>query len=315
MRYLAALYTDGCGLALQARFGRDAIYSSVGSHILVALNPHKPLPQLYTDDIKEACEAQPEQPHVFSSVERIYRRALANAGPQSLVVSGESGAGKTETAKLALSYLIWRTRHANSDVDELRALAIGLQQANPLLEAMGNASTAHNANSSRFGRCTRLRIDPAGGALLGGQVQTFLLEKSRITMFRHSTTAAGQGAPTEGRNYHCFYQLMAASKISSSKSMGAGPSGVDFRPFRLGLSAAAYDLTSSAEQLASGVAEEADLAAFTTMRIALRAIGVSADEEGTLLAALAAIIHLGNVRFAEHRADGKTGEHCVPTLP
>ena len=109
-------------------------------------------------------------PHIYALVEGAYRKAVRGGGSQSLIISGESGAGKTESTKLALSYLVWRTREHGAGASGRSALTTSIIQANPLMEAFGNASTSRNSNSSRFGKCVRLGINADGGNLLGGQV-------------------------------------------------------------------------------------------------------------------------------------------------
>ncbi|KAL3916161.1 MAG: hypothetical protein SGPRY_006940 [Prymnesium sp.] len=150
----------------QERYDEGEIYSSVGS-ILLALNPQQPLSRLYGEQLMLFCQQSTEGkapcPHIYTSVERIYKRVTEGEGSQSLIISGESGAGKTESAKVALSYLVWRTSEQQRADGRMQELATGLRQANPLMEAMGNAATPYNANSSRFGRCTSLRLDPSTG--------------------------------------------------------------------------------------------------------------------------------------------------------
>ena len=115
-------------------------------------------------------------PHVYATTERAYRKACAGGGSQSLIVSGESGAGKTESIKVALAHLVWRSRSRSSPRRGVVGTSGGSQlterllQANPLLEALGNATTARNTNSSRFGKCVRVAVDETSGALVGGKV-------------------------------------------------------------------------------------------------------------------------------------------------
>ena len=117
---------------------------------------------------------------------------------QSLVVSGESGAGKTEVNKQCMNYLVWRACEESND------LATRILESNPVLEGLGNAKTVRNNNSSRFGKFVTLRFDEKH-KLVGAEVQTFLLEKSRVV----STTASGE------RNYHVFYHMLVSAPVSN----------------------------------------------------------------------------------------------------
>ena len=219
------------------RFARDEIYTFVGS-VLLAVNPYKLINGLYGEAPMKSYEPLPSMemvPHIYAVVERAYRKACHGRGSQSLIISGESGAGKTESTKVAISYLVWRSRSEEASADagltmrilqarrkaaphqqprpqpqpcaashlaspaRAPAAAPSPLQANPLLEALGNATTTRNTNSSRFGKCVRLEVEPASGALVGGRVITYLLEKSRVTFF---------GA--NERNFHAFYQLLSA---------------------------------------------------------------------------------------------------------
>ena len=196
------------------RFSRDEIYTFVGS-LLLAVNPYKPIPHLYGEQAMGAFEGSTlvdAPPHVYALVEGAYRKAIRGGGSQSLIISGESGAGKTESTKLALSYLVWRTRLLREPrspggsplVAAASPLTTSVIQANPLMEAFGNACTSRNSNSSRFGKCVRLGLDSSTGELLGGQVYTYLLEKSRVVSFEKGVTSS-----LAERNFHAFYQLLA----------------------------------------------------------------------------------------------------------
>ena len=210
------------------RFARDEIYTFVGS-VLLAVNPYKPIASLYGEAAMEAFERITlfdAPPHVYALVEGAYRKAVNGGGNQSLIISGESGAGKTESTKHALSYLVWRTRRSAmtaAAADGASAaggnggaaasgarLTTSIIQANPLMEAFGNACTSRNSNSSRFGKCVRLALDPSRGGLLGGQVETYLLEKSRVTtgMSDHF----GSGARRARTSCGAFHRPLMASR-------------------------------------------------------------------------------------------------------
>ena len=143
------------------RFSRDEIYSWVGS-LLLAVNPYKQIGRLYGEEPMRAFEGKPllnARPHVYAIAEEACRKARRGGGSQSLIISGESGAGKTESTKLALSYLVWRTRalpgvHSGSDGGGgsggggSQQLTTSIIQANPLMEAFGNVYAAQPRDRS-----------------------------------------------------------------------------------------------------------------------------------------------------------------------
>lgn len=194
---------------LRERFQKDDIYTSIGS-ILVAVNPFK-IVNLYSPDILEAYAAQEQDssaenalpPHIFRIADNAYRNVVSLQENQACLVSGESGAGKTEATKILLQFLTeMSARTASEDWGEQGRLQEQILKANPLMEAFGNATTVRNNNSSRFGKYIEVKFDSHLGTITGGSVTQYLLEKSRIVF----------QSPKE-RNYHIFYQLVEASKV------------------------------------------------------------------------------------------------------
>ena len=160
---------------LHQRYAAKDIYTLTGS-ILLAMNPFEELP-IYS----EARMAQHRDkslggapPHVYGIAEAAFQRLIKTKCSQSIVVSGESGAGKTETNKHLMQYLAWRSRSSGG----VEALAEAILQSNPVLEAFGNAKTSRNNNSSRFGKFIKILID-GKGAITGARMASYLLEKSR----------------------------------------------------------------------------------------------------------------------------------------
>ena len=140
-------------------------------------------------------------PHVFATAEMAFLHMQLHAQSQSLVVSGESGAGKTETNKHLMSYLIWRAGTALAVTEKCTDLAKNILDTNPVLEAFGNAKTIRNNNSSRFGKYVNIKFN-SGWKIVGAEIRTFLLEKSRVN------SAKGRGE----RSYHIFYNVLAGSQ-------------------------------------------------------------------------------------------------------
>ena len=179
---------------LDRRYMEDDIYTFTGS-ILLAVNPYAKLP-IYDENYMghfTGKSISKNEPHVFASAEEAYQRIRKDRRSQSVVVSGESGAGKTETNKHLMRYLAWRSRAGGGASDDL---ANAILQSNPILEAFGNAKTGRNNNSSRFGKFIRIHFDPKGGAVGGAVMSTYLLEKSRVVFH----------GPEE-RNYHALYMV------------------------------------------------------------------------------------------------------------
>jgi myosin-5 len=183
---------------LSVRFQQDKIYSFTGP-ILVAVNPWKRLP-LYSSAVllNYLGRSRSERPpHVFAIAEAAYRAMVNYDSDQSVLVSGESGAGKTETTKFVMQYLA--ALSGGAACSSSSSIERQVLESNPLLEAFGNAKTIRNDNSSRFGKFIRIGFD-GNGKLITAQVETYLLEKSRVTY-----VAAAE------RSYHIFYQLCAVT--------------------------------------------------------------------------------------------------------
>lgn len=205
---------------IRERFEEDRIYTFSGL-TLIAVNPFKRIEGLYSDQKLEEfviVGSKSKQPHIFSVAARAYRALLGCPQNQVILMAGESGAGKTESAKYALRCL---TTIGGSDDNRIE---MKVMEANPILEAFGNARTVRNNNSSRFGRATELLfvakpgIDTSSNAVAdhktmktrpsrwsGARIQTYLLEANRVTRCHDGE-----------RSYHIFYQLLAGENKKAS---------------------------------------------------------------------------------------------------
>ncbi|OQR92114.1 myosin-like protein [Achlya hypogyna] len=245
---------------LRTRFSQQHPYTYTGS-IVVAINPYAWL-NLYSKETQRlyAGDRTSLPPHVYATSASAYEAMALFDRPQSILVSGESGAGKTETVKILMEHL------ASLSTDPNMIIIEKVLKSNPLLEAFGNAKTVRNDNSSRFGKFTQLQFD-ANQRLVGAKCRHYLLEKSRVI---------GQAA--HERNYHIFYQLRASQDT------------------RWALDGAfAYLTDDDGPLLLDG---DSDAARYQKTRDALRTIGVSDEEQTALLDALAGILHMGQVGFA-----------------
>ncbi|KAL3497415.1 hypothetical protein ACH5RR_040147 [Cinchona calisaya] len=253
---------------LQTRYALNEIYTYTGS-ILIAINPFTKLPHLYNLHMMEQYKGAPFgelSPHVFAVADASYRAMMSEGRSQSILVSGESGAGKTETTKLIMQYLTYVGGRAA--VDD-RTVEQQVLESNPLLEAFGNARTVRNDNSSRFGKFVEIQFD-ASGRISGAAIRTYLLERSRVVQITNPE-----------RNYHCFYQLCA--------------SGLDAEKYKLGHPSTFHYLNQSKIYELDGVSNAEE---YMKTRRAMVIVGICSEEQEAIFRTLAAILHLGNVDFS-----------------
>merc|ERR1719242_1750131 len=194
---------------IKERYYSGLIYTYSGLFCVV-VNPYKRLP-IYTEKIIEIYKGKKRHevpPHVFAITDIAYRSMLQDREDQSILCTGESGAGKTENTKKVIQYLAYVAASkpkTNSHLPASGELEQQLLKANPILEAFGNAKTVKNDNSSRFGKFIRINFD-ASGYIAGANIETYLLEKARII----------RQAPDE-RTFHIFYQLLAGCNADLRK--------------------------------------------------------------------------------------------------
>ncbi|KAJ7567450.1 hypothetical protein O6H91_02G148000 [Diphasiastrum complanatum] len=267
MTKLAYLHEPGLLHNLASRYELDEIYTYTGN-ILIAVNPFAKLPHLYDVHMMEQYRGAPLgelSPHVFAVADSAYRAMVNENRSQSILVSGESGAGKTETTKLIMQYLAYMGGRAATDG---RTVEQQVLESNPLLEAFGNAKTVRNDNSSRFGKFVEIQFDRSG-RISGAAVRTYLLERSRVV----------QVSDPE-RNYHCFYQLCASPE--------------DVERYKLGEAHTFHYLNQSNCYELNGVNSSRE---YTKTRRAMEIVGISPDEQEAIFRVVASILHLGNIEF------------------
>eukprot|EP00924_Labyrinthula_sp_SR-Ha-C_P015193 maker-scaffold_9-snap-gene-11.10-mRNA-1 protein AED:0.02 eAED:0.02 QI:119/1/1/1/0.6/0.66/6/325/753 len=260
---------------LSTRLSRNKIYTSIGE-VLVAVNPYRVLNIYGQPHIQKYQNASlgDTSPHIYGLAERAYRRMKEEHKPQAVIISGESGAGKTESAKLLLHYI--SSVSGSSSISQRMKNVI--LQCNPLLESFGNAKTVRNNNSSRFGKYLNLFFNERGEPI-GGTTTNFLLEKTRVTFQQN-----------QERNFHIFYQLLA-SKHS--------PMFADFfqRTYLEGLGPEHfYYLSQSGTYHVDGYD---DAQVFQEVIQAMATVSISQDEQWMIFGVLAAILHLGNVYLVQ----------------
>ncbi|CAM9410394.1 unnamed protein product, partial [Sphacelaria rigidula] len=247
--------------------------------ILLAVNPLKAVPSPSIESFMEK-PLDPETPHPYAIAELSYRQMRMGAGRegtnQSIVVSGESGAGKTETVKIILRYLARRSSGVANAALEQKVL-----ESSPILESFGNAKTLRNDNSSRFGKFLKLRFTTGEIACLDGAfIEPYLLEKSRVL-------AQGEGE----RNFHILYEMVA----------GAGRSDLG-KQLKLG-GASSYPILASSGCIRLEGVDDAER--FKAIQVALTTMGVEEDVQLQVWKALSAVLHLSTLQFSE--ADHQEG--------
>jgi len=219
-----------------------------------------------------------------------HRDMLRDNNNQTIVVSGESGAGKTVSAKYIMRYFATREspeqpgKRAKGRLDAMSETEEQILATNPIMEAFGNAKTTRNDNSSRFGKYIEIMFDKKT-EIIGAKIRTYLLERSRLVF-----------QPLKERNYHIFYQLVAGATDSERKSLGL-------------LSVEHFDyLNQGGSPVIGGVDDKAE---FDATRQSLATIGVTEDKQAEIFRILGALLHLGNVKITATRTDSV----LAPTEP
>ncbi|XP_061470342.1 unconventional myosin-Vb isoform X2 [Rhineura floridana] len=261
---------------LKVRFlESNHIYTYCGI-VLVAINPYEQLP-IYGQDVIYAYSGQnmgDMDPHIFAVAEEAYKQMARDEKNQSIIVSGESGAGKTVSAKYAMRFFASVGGSSSETNIEEKVLA-----SSPIMEAIGNAKTTRNDNSSRFGKYIQIGFDKRYH-IIGANMRTYLLEKSRVVF-----------QADDERNYHIFYQLCASADLPEFKDLSL-------------MCAENFFYTSlGGDTSIEGVNDAND---FEKTRHAFTLLGVKESHQLAIFKILAAILHLGNVDLQPER----DGESC-----
>nr|XP_018914102.1 PREDICTED: myosin-IIIb-like isoform X1 [Bemisia tabaci] len=262
---------------LQHRYEADTIYTYIGD-ILVAVNPFTRL-GLYTPaEQKKYCgQARSlNPPHIFAVADAAHQALIHQRLNQSIVISGESGAGKTESGNLLLKQLVFLGKAPNGNLEER------ILQMNPLMEAFGNAQTGINANSSRFGKFLELSLTRSG-RVTGARVSVYLLEQSRVVQRSQSE-----------RNFHIFYYLYDG--IYNDNRMKEFHLDPDLR--------LQHSVLTNDKQ--DAMTRKNNIEKFEQIKSAFKVIGFQAEETNSIYKVLAAILHLGDLEFGEVISDDNT---------
>ena len=266
--------------AIRLRYSQKEIYTYSGI-VLIATNPFARVDSLYVPQMVQVYAGKKrssQAPHLFAIAEEAFTEMVREVRNQTIVVSGESGAGKTVSAKYIMRYFATRgsPSQAKSRVDAISETEEQILATNPVMEAFGNAKTTRNDNSSRFGKYIEIMFDKST-EIIGARIRTYLLERSRLVF-----------QPLKERNYHIFYQLIAGATEDERQQFRLLP--VDGFEY----------LNQGGDPVLEGVDDRAE---FNATRKSLNTIGVNEQTQSEIFRILAALLHMGNMKITASRTD------------
>ncbi|XP_072179526.1 unconventional myosin-X-like [Diadema setosum] len=278
---------------LKLRYENDRIYTFIGS-ILCAVNPYKTIPGMYDTALMQVYNKKHIgecPPHIFAIANDCYYSMWKKGENQCVLISGESGAGKTESTKFILNYLSEMSQVATVAKEQEVRVEDAILQSSPIMEAFGNAKTVYNNNSSRFGKFIQLQFTQSGG-ICGGKIRDYLLEKNRVV-----------GQNPQERNYHIFYCMLAGIDPQLRGELRLGDIG---RYHYLNQSGCTWDDSID------------DKGNYAKIKEAMGVMEFSQENVKDVFQLLAAILHLGNVKFitaggaqVENMSDLETVAHLL----
>ncbi|KAL3047184.1 hypothetical protein OYC64_021413 [Pagothenia borchgrevinki] len=269
MVLLSKITEDAIVDNLKKRYMDDYIFTYIGP-VLISINPFKQMPY-FTDrevELYQGAAQYENPPHIYALSDYMYRNMMIDAENQCVIISGESGAGKTVAAKYIMGY-ISKVSGGGPKVQHVKDIIL---QSNPLLEAFGNAKTVRNNNSSRFGKYFEIQFS-RGGEPDGGKISNFLLEKSRVVNQNENE-----------RNFHIYYQMIEGANTQQKEGLGIMTP--DYY----------YYLNQSGTYKVDGTNDSKD---FQETMEAMQVIGIPGDIQAQVLQIVAGILHLGNISFIE----------------
>ncbi|KAJ8374881.1 hypothetical protein SKAU_G00054610 [Synaphobranchus kaupii] len=266
---------------LKERYAAWMIYTYSGL-FCVTINPYKWLP-VYNQEVVNAYRGKKRSeapPHIFTISDNAYQYMLADRENQSILITGESGAGKTVNTKRVIQYFAsiaaGGTGKKDGASEKKGTLEDQIIQANPALEAFGNAKTIRNDNSSRFGKFIRIHF-AASGKLASADIETYLLEKSRVTFQLKAE-----------RDYHIFYQILSQKKPELLEMMLITNNPYD------------YSFISQGETTVTSIDDSDELMATDQ---AFDVLGFTQEEKNSIYKLVGAIMHYGNMRFKQKQRE------------
>ncbi|KAK5931509.1 hypothetical protein CesoFtcFv8_000222 [Champsocephalus esox] len=260
MVLLSKISEDAITENLKKRYNDDYIFTYIGA-VLISVNPFKQLPY-FTDrevELYQGAAQYENPPHIYALADTMYRNMMIDSENQCVIISGESGAGKTVAAKYIMSYV----SKVSGGGDKVQHVKDIILQSNPLLEAFGNAKT---------GKYFEIQFS-RGGAPDGGKISNFLLEKTRVVSQN----------PGE-RSFHIYYQLLGGATSEQRENLGVTTP--DYY----------YYLNQSGTYTVEDINDKKE---FTDTMEAMSVVGLSPEDQDSVLQLVAAILHLGNISFRE----------------
>jgi len=265
---------------LKKRYLEDLIYTYIGP-VLVSVNPFKKINIYTTDLVREYRKKYMHElpPHVFAIAEATHSLMLTEHHKQCIIITGESGAGKTEASKYVMQYIA----EVSKGAAEIQKVKEQMLKSNPILEAFGNAKTVRNNNSSRFGKYMDIIFDFKGDPV-GGRVQNYLLEKSRVV-----------AAAKEERSFHIFYLLTEGLKDAAERKSA-----------RLSPANTYRYLSQTGSFKVDGMDDAKE---WTIVSDAFQALGFSKQDRADIVRIVSGVLALGQINFKQKDADSCTVEN------
>lgn len=270
--------------AIKLRYAQKEIYTYSGI-VLIATNPFARVDSLYVPQMVQVYAGKQrasQAPHLFAIAEEAYTDMLRDSRNQTVVVSGESGAGKTVSAKYIMRYFATRgapgqpSKGTKTRADAISETEEQILATNPVMEAFGNAKTTRNDNSSRFGKYIEIMFDK-NTDIIGARIRTYLLERSRLVF-----------QPLKERNYHIFYQLVAGATPQEREELGL-------------LSVEEFDyLNQGNDPVIDGVDDAAE---YVATKKSMTTINIAEATQKEIFRILAALLHIGNIKITATRTD------------
>ncbi|KAN0032251.1 hypothetical protein ACTFIV_006132 [Dictyostelium citrinum] len=273
---------------LNLRYKSDQIYTYIGN-VLISINPYKEIKDIYNlntlNKYKDINTIKSNPPHIYAVALRAYQSMVSDKKNQSIIISGESGSGKTEASKTILQYLINTSNNNsnnnnNNNKNNNSSIEKDILNSNPILEAFGNSRTTKNHNSSRFGKFLKIEFRPSDMKIDGASIETYLLEKSRIS----------HRPDVNNLSYHIFYYLVMGASKEERERLGLENDPSKYR--YLDASSSVIESFKKQSNISGDLSESLQL-----VKQSLESMSIAKEQCDDIFLTLAAILHLGNIEF------------------